>query len=424
MSKSSLRRRRPRCRAVLFLLTALVVGLANAPVFADEEVTDGEEAAEESSEEEPAAPPSESSASGDASVTLAPGQGLRIRSADDAYALQVRGIFQGHYEYETTGGQPDHNSFFLRLLRVDAQGHAFTEDLTFRLMPELARQASLLDGWVSYRFTDGFQLRGGQFNIPFNWERHSPPTRHQFGDRTVANNEFQWPTGRDLGLMAHGDPADQIRYGVGIFSGQGINARRSDSEGLMASGRLVYTPVGEYATSEVPVEAADDFNLSIGAGALYALRNGARDWADWDPVGAQRADVVNTTADVGIRWSRLSTHLTGFYRHVTPDAPEGADELPADAQPETLERFDGFGFGANTAVLIIPERLTGIVRYSEAQPNRETDLGRQRELLGGVHLFHRGLDSRFQLQAGVESEYEDDDWRNDFVANLQYQFIF
>ncbi len=140
------------CRASIFCLIALfAVIIASTAVAA------------ESGEQQDATDETEATATTEStSLSLGAGQGLRIESGDGDFALRGRGVFQGFYEFESDETEPAHSSFFLRLLRADIQGHAFSEDLTFRLMPEFASgQTRLLDGWISYRFLEGLQLRGG-----------------------------------------------------------------------------------------------------------------------------------------------------------------------------------------------------------------------------------------------------------------------
>ena len=360
----------------------------------------------------------------EASVSLQPGDGLRIVGADDQYSLQARGYFQLYYDFRATDGEPDHSSMSFRRLRADIRGHAFTEDLTFRLMPEFARQTALADGWVSYRFSDAINLRAGQYNVPFNWERHVSSLNQLYSERSAANNEFQWPGGRDIGVMAHGDLTDWFRYGVGIYSGQGANAARSGSTGHLVTGRAMFTPLGEYPGSEVPIEPTEDVNVSFAVGAFYAHQNSARDWARWHADEPMDANVASSTADAHLQWSVLSVHLSGFHRHVTPGATVADPELPDDAQPAPIGRHEGVGVTGHLGAVVVPERLTLAARYSTARPNLDVDDAARRQALGGVHLFHRGLDSRLQAEAGLDSTHNGDRWVDSLAVNLNYQLIF
>lgn len=373
-----------------------------------------------------AAAAADDSGADSARVTIQPGDGVQLASADETVSLSIHGYFQLYYDFRTVDAEPDHSSFSFRRLRTDLRGQAFGEKLTFRLMPEFAGQTRLLDGWASYRFAEGLQLQGGQFNVPFNWERDVSTLRHLFAERSVANDEFQWPGGRDIGLMAHGTPTDDFRYAAGIFSGQGANQPRSDSPGHLVTARLAYALFGEYPNSEVPVVPTETLDLAVGAGAFYAHDNTARDWASWHSDQPVDADVFNTTADMHLRFSVVSAHLSGFYRNVMPGPFAGPEELPADEfeAPPPLDSFEGYGIAAQLGVSILPKRLAGAVRFSESRPNVETDAAHQREILGGIHLFHRQLDSRLQLEAGVQSEHDGDDFGRDIVANVNYQLIF
>lgn len=373
------------------LVAICALGLA-APVDAQEENTG----------EEQEAPASNSN-------------GLTITSADGDLSMTFGGRFQLRYEMGLDDFEPGHSSFFLRRLQPDIRGEAFGGDLSFRLMPDLSRQASLRDGWVSYRFSDGLQLRAGQFTVPFNWERHAPPTRHNFVERSVANDQFQAATGRDIGLMVHGNPVDRFHYGVGVFSGQGINQRFSDTTGHLFSGRIAYALAGEYPLTEVLVRPAEEMNLAIGAGAYLAIDNTARDWNplfDFDdptaePPGSE-ANVLSTTADLHLQISRFSMHLAGFFWNVSP----------------TAESYQGFGYTGHLGALILPERLLATARYSESRPDLDEEELSRREVLLGVQIFHRGNDSKFHVEAGQTSEHDGDVWQNGQVIRAQYQFLF
>lgn len=351
---------------------------------------------------------------------------LTIATADEELRLEITGRFQLRYQFESARQQPDRSSIYLRRIQPNIEGSALSEDLTFRLRPDISRSATLRDAFVSYRIRDGFQLRGGQFNVPFSKERNLPPVRHQFLERSAANDEFQPTDGRDIGVMVHGEPAEGLHYGVGVFNGEGRNQARSDSTGHLISGRLVYALLGEYKTSEVTIEPVDDISVALGAGGFAALDNNSRDWTLSGDFDTAEADVFAATADAQLLWSRISMHLGGFFRHVDPgvaippievEVPPGGDVI------EALPSFQGFGWSAHLGGLLISERLFASLRYGQVDAHRDDEL-RRHEATAGLQIFHRGHHSKFHVESGVEFDENADDWPDLFLARLQYQFLF
>lgn len=360
--------------------------------------------------------------SGDGDGSISWDGHLTITSPDENYELNIGGRFQPRYEFETTGEEftPEHSSLYLRRARLDFWGHVFTPELTFRLMPELSRTATLRDGWLNYRFADWLEIKTGQFQVPFAAERDASSNRHQFMERSRANNEFEWPTGRDIGVGLHGVFADRFRYSVGGFSGQGRNAAESTSVGHLVSGRLTGALAGEYPEAEALVEPAAGLNAAVGIGTYLAWNNDVRDW--WgrgDDVSATPADVLTGTADVHFQWRRLSMNLAGFAQGVrlTESGDDGAEEIAVDS-------YRGFGVNGHVGALLIPKRLFAAVRFSDAVPREKTPQLRSREITAGVQLFQRGHAAKLLVDAGRHRIDEADTRQIIHLFRMQYQLLF
>lgn len=329
---------------------------------------------------------------------------LTFTSLDDRFSLNIRGRIQPRYEYERREGESDHSSFLLRRLRLTFEGQAYTPELTWKIMPEWSRGAGLRDGWVNYSFNDFAKLRLGQYQVPFAWARDSSSTRHQFVERSVANNEFQWNDGRDLGLMLHGNLHEQVRYAVGVFGGEGRERLETRSTGNLFTGRVTYAPVGSYPGSEALVQPVEHANVAFGLGLGYNTKNTPRDntWQD--------ANVFGATADAHFQADRFSTHLTGFYR---------------DVEPRNIDpSYDGTGYTFQAGYLLVPERLFANLRYSYAEPNSDVNEDKQREIMAGVHIFHLGHGSKVQVEAGRIQLHDGNEWLDTEIIRTQYQLLF
>lgn len=334
-----------------------------------------------------------------------------IQSADEINRMTIGGRIQPRFEHVQREDRDNLTRFRFRRVRLDVRGHVIDENLTFRIMPELRDRAELDTAWINYRFSDRFQLRAGQYSVPFSWERDVSSSRHQLTERSVANNAFQWPGGggKDLGVMLHGNSPGNIRYATGVFGGEGKNRSGGSSEGVLLSGRVAWSPVGNHPNTETLLKPLEKPNLSFGAGAWYANRNAVRDWAP-QVAGDQRADAYATTADGHLQVGRFSMHISGFYRRVEPEA-----NVPA---------YDGSGFTLQGGYLFLPDRLFASLRYSESEANKKQFGNRKREVLGGVQIFHQGHHSKVHLETGWEQDRDGDQRRDAQIVRVQYQLLF
>ncbi len=335
---------------------------------------------------------------------------LTFSEPEGRFSLSIGGRLQPRYQYERREGQSNHSSFSFRRLRLQFGGHAYSRDLTYRVTPELSRTASLRDGWVNYKLHDSVQVRIGQYNVPFAWERDSSSSRHQFVERSIANNEFQWNDGRDLGVMFHGNLNDRVRYATGVFGGEGRNTSATASEGNLYTGRLTYAPVGAYPRAEALVSPVEGTNMAFGLGASYANQNAGRDWHPWsDADTGEPAHVFAGTADFHFQAGRFASHLMGFFRDVDP-----LREAP----------YDGFGASWQAGYLLLPGRLFGSLRYSYSEPNTDEKQSRKREMMMGLQIFHSGHGSKLHLETGRIQNHDGHDWRDTDLIRVQYQLLF
>lgn len=297
----------------------------------------------------------------------------------------------------------------MRRIRLDFRGHASTPDLTYRIIPELARTASLRDGYINYRRPEGIEIRFGQFSVPFGWERDASSSRHHFVERSLANGEFEWKDGRDLGLMVHGQPNESIRYGIGLFGGEGQNVQKTTTDGHLLTTRITYAARGDFPESEALVQPVPEQNVTLGLGLGYANKNAARDWHPWSP-GSQTAHVFTATADAHLQIDRFSNHLIGFYRDV--DTRDGAPS------------YDGFGATLQAGYLILPDRLFGSIRFGYSEPNTGETVGKEREFLLGFQIFQFGHNAKMHFEVGRLQSHNGDTWLDTDIFRTQYQLLF
>jgi phosphate-selective porin OprO and OprP len=310
--------------------------------------------------------------------------------------IAIGGWLQPRYEYSIRHGEENLSSFYMRRVRLDVRGQVIWPALTYRVMPELARTANLRDAWLNYAFSPAAQVRIGQFTVPFQWHRYIGAGRQHFAERGVPAETFGFPTGRDIGIMLHGqNPAGTLAYSLGIFDGLGRNTAVSNSDGHMASARLTWAAIGPLPREESDLARRDEPGLSFGLGIQGANKNEARAWDIGRSASTnRRADYVAGTADVSLRWMGFSLAADGYLRQVSPDDP-------------AVDTYDGWGFMLSSGYFIMPQRLELVARYSELRIDSDAPETRGREIGAGLNIYHRGHDVKTRVQfltnvAGVD----------------------
>lgn len=303
-------------------------------------------------------------------------------------AIEIGGYLQSRYEYTMRPDAEDLSSFYILRARLEVRGEVIP-GLTFFIMPDLARSASLRDAWVDLRLADQLSIRAGQFTVPFHFYRYVTQRAHHFADRGEPSEQFGFPDGRDIGIMVHGlNEARTLHYQVGVFDGAGRNVQRSNSAGHLMSARVSAAALGTVPREESDLARSEGPGLAFGAGIQGATRNQVRAWdLDRSPIGESRGDWFTGTADVNFQFGGFSLTADGFFRRVNPDDP-------------TVDMYEGGGYTISTGIFLVP-RLEVVGRYSDLKLDFDSAATREREIAAGLNLYIRdhGIKARLQYFA-------------------------
>jgi hypothetical protein len=302
--------------------------------------------------------------------------------------IDLSGYVQTRYEYTVRPNAEDLSSFYISRARLQFRGEALP-GLTFMIMPEFARTASMRDAWVDYRVADHLNFRGGQMTVPFQWYRYVTQRAHHFAERGVPSENFGFPDGRDIGVMIHGlNLARTLHYQVGIYDGSGRNTQRSNSAGHLVSARLSTAALGTVPREESDFARSPRPNLAFGFGVQGATRNEIRAWdLGRSTLGSSRADWLTGTVDANFQFGGFSLTADGFFRRVNPDDP-------------SVDTYDGGGFTISSGVFLMPD-LEVVGRFSDLHLDLDASATRQRELATGLNWYIRdhGIKTRLQYFA-------------------------
>jgi phosphate-selective porin OprO and OprP len=127
--------------------------------------------------------------------------------------------------------------------RLQVEGTLF-ENVEFEVSREFGdADEPERDMFANIRFDRAFELRVGQFKLPFGHDALIGGANLDFVYRSLAGRQLA--PGRDLGVMAHGRlKGRRLTYQAGVFRRDGDNARTDQTRGgrNAIAGRLVVAP--------------------------------------------------------------------------------------------------------------------------------------------------------------------------------------
>lgn len=326
-----------------------------------------------------------------ARVTLAPGRGLRVETADGEFGVRLGARLQVRYSI-LDDDAPARQVLTIRRARLKVSGHLFGEHnrvvMQLALSPEdvgadgggIVTEAPVLDGYLVFDHLRDAAFRLGQHKVPLNRERMMSSADLAMVDRSLVDDEFTLD--RDVGVEVYSDDLlglGVVRYNAGLYTGEGRGTFELGNLGLLYHARVDVLPLG-------PFDHLDPADLDRGppklaVGASYAFIDDAR--LTRGTRGELYAD--GGTADMRLAVADLLLHAYGVSLQAEmawrEADREGGEDGPAEAPR------NGLGWFVQLAGLA-PGDLLVAARYSEVRPlGEDSGLEKARELGGGLSWY-------------------------------------
>jgi len=188
-------------------------------------------------------------------------------------AFKLTGWTQVQYVDWKTGV----DNFSVRRSRLSLTGDIMKK-MHYKIQMDLAKTPTLLDASVDYEFSKAFQIRVGQFIIPFSLELVTATSDVDMVNRSQPEEKLSpgrdnSAQGRDVGVSVFGTYS-VVDYTVAVLNGAGINKPDTNSHKDLA-GRVVIHPFehlavgGSYylgkqsATADAPLVTRDKAGLEL-----------------------------------------------------------------------------------------------------------------------------------------------------------------
>lgn len=252
--------------------------------------------------------------------------------AGEKFSLRVNGRVQVRYtymDYDVDRTMEDTSSFDTPRVRLDFSGHAFDENLNYRIQTDLDDNSDggrtvLKDAWIQWgNPSHGYAVRAGQFKVPFGRQALTSSSNLQFVDRAGSAGFFS--LGRDVGVMLHGDCADGvIGYAAGVFNGEGEELSNDHNEHLGAA-RIQINPTGAFKLYEGDVKESEDLGVSFGANIAYHPMSLAQGMPIFGIM--TESDQTSFGVDAALRYGGLSLQGEVFASVIEDQGNNGLDDV-------------------------------------------------------------------------------------------------
>ena len=251
-----------------------------------------------------------------------------LASGDGRFKLQVGGQQQFRYVW-SFHDQPDkyRGGFENTRTKLTLRGHVISPDLTYLVRGSFFRNAGnfgLEDAWLRYHLDDQWNVRFGQFKLPFNREELVSSAKQLAVERSLINEslnlgrsqgvELAYANATNRASLAFSDGGDDQVGGFGLVgtSPQNTTALTEDTE-FTFTGRVEHLAAGSWAQfDDFTSPVNDEYGLLLGIGGHYQQNeyNGAFSF------GRNEERWLAWTADVSVEWGGANAFAAFTYHYI------------------------------------------------------------------------------------------------------------
>ncbi len=261
-------------------------------------------------------------------LTVSPGKGLTVKSAEGDFAITLRARMQLRDTFIQEGAAST-NELNLKTLRFYVQGNVLTPDLKYLVQLafgtgdyETGNPSPLFDAYLEYTGLRDLNVRVGQYFVPFDRARTVRESGLQFVDRQIAVRELTLD--RDVGLMLSSSDLFGLKqllaYNLFIGGGEGRNRIGGQVLGPLLVGRLALRPFGAFDDDvEGDLQREPKPRLSIGVAGAWNVRTNRAQSTFGNTLTLGTFDYVHAAVDVVFKWRGFSFLAEGVYRKGSTD---------------------------------------------------------------------------------------------------------
>ena len=322
------------------------------------------------------------------------GKGVTIKTADDQFALNIRGRVQARATLtEINDGLAPVTGFQVRRMRLLFQGNALGPALTYYLQlgfsnldTEADLRSPLRDAYITWAIARDANLRVGQMKVPYGRQRVVSSSAQQLVERSIVVGELNLD--RDVGVHLFSKDlfglGSRLGYSLAVMGGDGRN-RLAEKFGLLYAARVQVTPMGAFDDfSEADFKREPKPKLAIAVnGAFNQHTNRPRSTFDL-PYADARFNYAHAGVDALLKWRGLSVSGEWLWRKSDKDTRSGQ----LNGASATFHSRSGWGAFGQVGQFVT-DRLEVVGRYGFLKPLAASDpkFVKRQELGGGLSYY-------------------------------------
>ncbi len=355
-------------------------------------------------------------------------KGFRLETRDGNWQTNLQWRAQFRLTWPTSGDPRQVDDFAseeeitleARRLRMKIGGHGYRPWLKYYFEVDLepsrdaddsstSASARVIDWRIDVAKYEKIQLRVGQWKIDYNRERVDSSGRQAFVERSIVNRIFT--IDRQVGVsvrgrLFEGTPGD-IRYYVGVFTGEGRGVRNDDNN-MMYAGRLQWNFLGrDLELRQTDVERTEHPTASLSFGGATSTGKCTR-WSSGGcgnldgftgPVLAQQGQfrVHQAVQELAFKWQGYSFQQEAHWKRVVDRSFTSGD---GRQETDLYGLYVQNGYFFNEVLDWVPEELElgfryGIVR--EANELNRLKTNTRQEFTTAANWFFSGHDNKLTL---------------------------
>jgi phosphate-selective porin OprO and OprP len=361
-------------------------------------------------------------------VTLeaSPGNGATIR-AGDKFSLNVRARIQIRYQLNIAEADDQGDRDLRQLVNIGTarlwfSGHVLIPELTYMIQLAVAGRdfrdgatSPIFDAFLDWKAHRDFNIRAGQFFVPFDRLRTVREWALQMPDRPVP--VWELTLDRDVGVMIYSETflskRSPLAYRAGAFGGGGTNLSRGRIPGGLLVGRLELRPLGPIDDDiEGDQERRKAPAISLGVGLAKNFNTNRLRSTTGPTFTGGTTDYTHFATDLVFKWRGAMLQAEYLVRKSSVSSIESVD---AEGEPVIEYPQSGRGYVLQASYVFDPPiEVVGRVSQLWAIGRADTvfyDYTRSRgqELAFGANYYVNG--HKMKLQA-------------DWVARMPHGFVF
>lgn len=344
-----------------------------------------------------------------AEVTGVPGDGLTVR-VGDAFSLNLRSRIQVRYTLEDPRERGPLQTVNIGTARLWLSGHVYRPELTYMIQLAVAGRdyrdralSPIYDAFLQWKLHRDFNLRVGQYFVPFDRLRTVREWALQMADRPVPVGQLTLD--RDVGVMIYSDKflgdASPFAWRIGAFGGGGTNLSTGKKPGALFVGRVELRPLGAI-DDDVEGDLARRAKPALAIGAAFAANlNTDRLRSTTGPTfTGGTTDYLHAAADLVFKWRGFALQGEYLWKKASVDR---ITSTTTAGMPMVEWTRSGQGWVAQASYVFDPPieivaRLSRLYALAGTDPMFAADLPRRgQEIAAGVNYYFNN--HRMKLQA-------------------------